>query len=68
MKKELHAPPERFVVGFEGRHREFIDSIQLMVSGPVESGAEVSGTKVRIELACGRYPTLDARHNVSVQA
>jgi len=34
LKKELHAPPGRFVVGFEGRHWEFIDSIQLMVSGP----------------------------------
>jgi hypothetical protein len=32
LKKSLHAPPERAVAGFQGRHWEFIDSIQLLIS------------------------------------
>lgn len=31
IKKRLDAPPGRNVVGFKGRHWEFIDSIQLLV-------------------------------------
>lgn len=31
VKKHLAAPPGRAIVGFKGRHWEFIDSIQLLV-------------------------------------
>lgn len=31
LKKELRAPPGRIVVGFAGRHWEFVDSIHLVV-------------------------------------
>jgi Jacalin-like lectin domain len=32
LKKSLYAPPGHAIVGFKGRHWEFIDSIQLMIS------------------------------------